>query len=331
MIRKLMIGLLALGLLLTVTACPSGEAHTTIPTAELPIADFPPPGTVANGAPDDILAAPGGIIYRANIHEEGEENPWPPIKITNVTLSSWFRELTVGYRDYIETRAGETRNNIFMVGRDNGRLNLYATQFPLGLELTQTIIAGRVLFAVLVIRVAPEVAPGKYNFDIGLEINGGDYGTVPCTIEVIVNTISGDQGITSINIQPEPDSYLHNAFDEPSGVILKGVQVEADICDKEYFSPWYPSRTVKKGDPCLVVSGHIQNMHRENSEIAMYAEGYDTSGEQVAWTLDADHISGQIGLHLEYEETGEFTLHLNLSENTSTIRIYANNYSVTPP
>jgi len=134
-----------------------------------------------------------------------------------------------------------------------------------------------------------------------------------------------------IEVEPAVGSYLRNAFDEPSGVILKDIQIKTDICDKEYFSPWYPSHTVKKGEPCLVVSGHIQNMHQENSEIAMYAEGYDTSGEQVAWTLDRAHISGQIGLHLEYEETGEFTLHLNLSENTSTIRIYANNYSVTPP
>jgi hypothetical protein len=141
----------------------------------------------------------------------------------------------------------------------------------------------------------------------------------------------GNQEVTSITIQPEPGSYLRNALDEPSGVILKNVQIKTDVCDKEYFSPWYPSHTVKRGEPCLVVSGHIQNMLEENSEIAMYAEGYDTSGKQVAWTLDADHISGQIGLHLEYEETAEFTLHLNVSENTSTIRIYANNYSVTPP
>lgn len=134
-----------------------------------------------------------------------------------------------------------------------------------------------------------------------------------------------------IKVEPAPGSYLRNAFDEPSGVILKDVQIKSGICDEEYFSPWYPSHVVKKGDPCLVVSGHIQNMHEENSEIAMYAEGYNKAGEQVAWTLDAAHIAGQIGLHLEYEETGEFTLHLNLSEDIRTIQIFANNYSVTPP
>ena len=63
----------------------------------------------------------------------------------------------------------------------------------------------------------------------------------------------------------------------------------------------------------------------------MSATGYDKAGEMVAWTLDAAHIAGAIGLHLEYEETGEFILHLSISESISTIRIYADNYSVTPP
>jgi hypothetical protein len=134
-----------------------------------------------------------------------------------------------------------------------------------------------------------------------------------------------------IKVEPAPGSYLSNSFNESSEIILKDVQIKTDICDKEYFSPWYPSYRAKRGDPCLVVSGHIQNRHEENCEIAMYAEGYNEAGKQVAWTLDAAHIAGQIGLHLEHEETGEFTLHLNLSEGIRTIRIYANNYSVTPP
>lgn len=134
-----------------------------------------------------------------------------------------------------------------------------------------------------------------------------------------------------IKVEPAPGSYLSNSQNESSGVVLKDVKVNNNVCDKEYFSPWYPSHTVKRGAPCLLVSGHIQNRHEENSEIAMYAEGYDEAGEQVAWTLDAAHIAGQIGLRLEYGETGEFTLHLNFSENTRNIRIYANNYNVTPP
>ena len=147
----------------------------------------------------------------------------------------------------------------------------------------------------------------------------------------IQSVVPGSTTGAEIKVQPALGSYLHNAFNESSEVILKDVQIKTGICEKEYFSPLYPSHTVKRGDPCMLVSGHIQNKHEENSEIAMYAEGYDEAGELVAWTLDAAHIPGQIGLHLKYEESGAFTLHLNLSENIKTIRIYANNYNLTPP
>jgi hypothetical protein len=134
-----------------------------------------------------------------------------------------------------------------------------------------------------------------------------------------------------IKVEPAPGSYLSNSHDDLSGVILKDVQIKTDTCDKEYFSLWSLPHTVKIGDPCLVFRGHIQNQDKDKFEIAMYAEGYNETGEQVVWTLDTAHIAGQIGLHLEYKETDEFTLHLNLSEDISTLRIYANNYSVTPP
>jgi hypothetical protein len=42
-----------------------------------------------------------------------------------------------------------------------------------------------VIATVLVIEVSLDVEPGQYAFEIGLEIDGDDYGTVPCTIEVL--------------------------------------------------------------------------------------------------------------------------------------------------
>ncbi len=53
--------------------------------------------------------------------------------------------------------------------------------------------------------------------------------------------------------------------------------------------------------------------------VAWSAEGNDADGKQVAWNIDAFHIVGQIGLHSEYEEAGEFILHLNMAEDISTI------------
>ena len=146
----------------------------------------------------------------------------------------------------------------------------------------------------------------RFQVEIGIEIDGRDYGTIPCRIEV--------SSIASIAIQPAPGSYL-SAGDETSGVILKDTQIRADVCDKDYFSPWYPSHIVKEGEPCLVVNGHVQNLDKEKFEISISAAGYDETGEIVAWTLDTAHIAGQIGLRLKYREIGDFTLHLNLSEN----------------
>jgi hypothetical protein len=133
-----------------------------------------------------------------------------------------------------------------------------------------------------------------------------------------------------IPVTPSPGAFLVNSGNISSQVLLKDVQVYKGVSDKRY-SGLDPKLAVNAGEPVLVVSGSIQNKHPENKEIAMYAEGYNAEGKQVAWTLDAAHIVGQIGRHLEKDETGQFTLHLNIADNLKSIRIFANNYSITPP
>jgi hypothetical protein len=134
-----------------------------------------------------------------------------------------------------------------------------------------------------------------------------------------------------IAIMPAPGNFLSNANNESSEVLLKSIQIKKSASDKEFVQLWPQLHTVETGETILVINGSIQNKHQENKEIAMYAEGYDKTGKQVAWTLDAAHIAGQIGLHLENGETGEFTLHLNFSKSVNSIRIYASNYPFTPP
>lgn len=141
-----------------------------------------------------------------------------------------------------------------------------------------------------------------------------------------------------IAVTPSPGNYLTNSQNVSSEVLLKDIQVTYGVSDRQYGYPyfyagessWYQN-AVNVGDSILVVTGSIQNKHKENKEVAMYVEGYDDTGKQVSWTLDAAHIAGQIGLHLETDEAGEFTLHLNYSPDMKSIRIFANNYPVTPP
>ena len=133
-----------------------------------------------------------------------------------------------------------------------------------------------------------------------------------------------------ITLTPAPGTYLFNAQNQPSDVLLQTVQIDKSVSDLGYTSTGHVI-SVNPGDPILILSGNIQNNQRTNKEIAIYADGYDAKGEQVAWTLDGAHIVGQIGLHLETGETGQFILHMNFAKNIKAISIFANTYPITPP
>lgn len=137
--------------------------------------------------PDDIVPTPGGPQYRANVHQEGIENPWPPIETKEEFLAE---NVICIYRAYIETRAGEARNNIVRVvtpGRDTNKLNLYISNTPTGIEVKQGMEwhGPRTTAQVLVIEISRGVQLGQYSFEVGVVIDGKDYGKVPCTIKVI--------------------------------------------------------------------------------------------------------------------------------------------------
>ncbi|MFH1381396.1 MAG: hypothetical protein ABIH70_00690, partial [Chloroflexota bacterium] len=85
---------------------------------ESPPAPLPPgPGT-PGAANDDIVSAPGGFTYRARIHQQGQPD-WPPVQGSETALSTPLGYIGIGYRSYIETLAGETRNNIIYLDANN--------------------------------------------------------------------------------------------------------------------------------------------------------------------------------------------------------------------
>lgn len=151
--------------------------------------------------------------------------------------------------------------------------------------------------------------------------------TITSTTTYSVST----EAINEIEVSPTAGNYLYDTHDEQLEVFLIDVKVEQSISDEEYFSPLYGGHKVDVGESILVVSGTIRNEHTENAWITMFADGYDGEGEKVAWTLDADHISGQILRYLDNGETGKFTIHLNAAENIETIRIFAYSYFEHPP
>lgn len=141
--------------------------------------------------------------------------------------------------------------------------------------------------------------------------------------------LSPHQAVTKITLAPSLGSYLLDSENEPSEVLLQTVQMNKGISDKQYNSVNL-NHPINVGKDILEINGTIQNNDQINKYITLYAEGYDTKGKQVVWTLDA-YIQGYIVIHLETGETSEFTLHLNFTENVKSIRIYASNYGVPPP
>jgi hypothetical protein len=190
--------------LLPVTACgtDAAENHTPIPTIDTDLQKS------EQEASDDIIFTPGGSAYRANVHQQGVENPWPPIETVVTQMESDEDMINVRYRNRIVTEAGQTRNNILYVNKVDGSfadsgmmiMKVYSTQTPSGLELFQASGGGLIgqLVAVLLIEITPDVTPGEYSFEIGIEIEGKDYGMIPCTIEVVEDT------------NPEESSVYHS-------------------------------------------------------------------------------------------------------------------------
>jgi len=189
--KKLVLVLATIMLLLLAPACEEGETHTPIPVEDMGIL------MAEQEAPDDIMPAPGlGPAYRANVHQQGEVNPWPPIEVSEAYLGSGSNEAHVYYREYIETRAGETRHNIIRAiipGKQVDSLTLYADDVPQSITLTDGMqwsgLSPSARASVLIIEIAQDVVPGEYPLEIGLEIDGKDYGTITCTIEVNVNAV----------------------------------------------------------------------------------------------------------------------------------------------
>jgi hypothetical protein len=173
--------------LLPAIACKTDEGNTR---TSIQVKDI---GTLwaEQEAADDIMTVPGGSpAYRANVQQQGVENPWTPIEVSEVTLSNASEEAYIYYRTIIETAAGKNRNNVIKVIIPNkgvDSLSLYAIGVPAGITLINGMQWGGpgARASVVVIEIARDVAPGQYTFEIGIEIKGEDYGTVPCTIKVI--------------------------------------------------------------------------------------------------------------------------------------------------
>ena len=147
---------------------------------------------IAGQAADDIMLTPGGPAYRGNVHEQGVVNPWPEVQTVETPLNATGEDIRLNYRAFIETKAGETRNNILWlygtsISAKMGKAVAFTPEnLPSGIEAnSEQTTTSPMTKAVMEINISAQVSTGEYTFNIRVEIDGKDYGQVPCTIKVI--------------------------------------------------------------------------------------------------------------------------------------------------
>ena len=156
------------------------------------------PGT-PGAASDDIVTPPGGYTYRAKVHQEGQPD-WPPVDEVEVSTHALGGTIRCQYREYIETGAGEIRNNIIYLYAEDAPdltdpldIEYFIEDLPAGI----VIILGSELYggaaghnersskAVLQLDIASSVETGEYIFYIILVYQDEEVTVLPCTVKVI--------------------------------------------------------------------------------------------------------------------------------------------------
>jgi hypothetical protein len=176
--------------LLLLAACnsaKSGSSTTTnTPVTTVSVLTI---STTTTEAADDIVFVPAGIeVYRAQINPP---NQFGTIQTTSVTKGNSANAVYVSYRDNIETKAGEIRNNIIYITQNTIINNAFLSVTDLPVGITAKVDAGVYNSnfqpgweQIIEFNISSGLNPGSYNFNIDVMVDGIDYGTIPCTLKV---------------------------------------------------------------------------------------------------------------------------------------------------
>jgi hypothetical protein len=153
------------------------------------------PGAVA----DDPVSTRSGIYYRADVLQR-DKSERSVIPQTEVTLEALSGTIGIKYRDYIETKTGETKHNIiYLNAHDSPELldplhvNYHSVGLPNGIVIQRDgqMYGGfgqndsRLFQVVLMISITPDIVSAEYPITISLEYEGKEIGSLPCMIKVI--------------------------------------------------------------------------------------------------------------------------------------------------
>ena len=211
--KEVIIVVIMISLIVMPTACANNSetsATTHKPTFAGGEMELIPPGEmityhldVAPGTPgaasDDIVTPPGGYTYRVKVLEL-DKPEWPPVDEIEISIDALGGTIRCQYREYIETKAGEIRNNIlylfgdeapdladpldieYYVGGLSGGISIMLGSKNYGGAAGHNIQSIKAVFQ---IDIASQVGMGEYTFFIILVYKGEEITTLPCTVSVI--------------------------------------------------------------------------------------------------------------------------------------------------
>lgn len=145
-------------------------------------------------------------------------------------------------------------------------------------------------------------------------------GCIKPTVTPTPDTTANNTGLANIVIHPEVGQYLYYESQLSAGMVLKSVTVNSDVCDRDYMD--LPSHTkVRKGEPCLLVSGQVESQLDQDKYMTLVARGYDVTGKEVAYTLDHGPVWGVISLFVPARGVDDFVLHLKAAPDIVRIEL----------
>ena len=161
----------------------------------LPVLENWEPGEPVAG--DSVLLLPSSPSYVGNTSSQNPNN-FPSVKITQATLTSETTQAHISYRQIIEGPNNENRYNIitvYLTGKDLNTkdpqntiaaITVYTVSVPEGLVISDAIqwTGGLSSGSILQYEIPESLPAGKYKYEIGIIINGTDFGTLPCTLAI---------------------------------------------------------------------------------------------------------------------------------------------------
>jgi hypothetical protein len=154
--------------------------------------------TSATPSYDEAEVTAAGWRYRADFTQYN----LPRVQQDDVTIGVVPNRAEIIYRSSITTPAGEIRTNIFFITLlDVSNIapstsvtpiqaNLTAVNLPAGLIFTSDgegteSDPWRACEVLTHIQIGKNLKPGGYSFQFDVNVNGTDYGRIPCAIEIV--------------------------------------------------------------------------------------------------------------------------------------------------